>query len=335
MMKKALKIAALVLVCLVCGVFAAAMIAGNSLLNKISYEEAPEQTPEPAQIRQAAEQEGIVLPEESAPPEADDIVNLLLLGTDIKIPDSQDQGRSDCTMICSINKTEGSVTLISIERGIRVPVPSAYARWDGSCSDLITNVHAYLGDDYMLSIVEQCFNLELAGYAQVDFNTFQNVVDAIGGVDIELTSKEAEALNGYIYTNAKATHHMTEGLNHLDGYDALQYCRLRYTDSDWVRIDRQKNCIEACLKGIKGLSLKELYSLAEEVLPYIRTSLTKQEITELLLCGPKILENMELTKMTVPDYNWEGGFIKCDFDYESKKIANAIYGAGYEIESPY
>ena len=62
-------------------------------------------------------------------------------------------------------------------------------------------------------------------------------------VDAELTATEVSGLNGEVRTNARTRAKVTEGVNHLDGYDALQYSRLRYTDSDWKRIQRQRNVI--------------------------------------------------------------------------------------------
>lgn len=100
--------------------------------------------------------------------------------------------------------------------------------------------------------------MDVNRYVRVNFDSFADIIDAVGGVDIELTSLEAQGLNGEVRTNAYAKHKMYEGMNHLDGYDALQYSRLRYIDSDWKRIERQRNVIQAVVHKAQGLNLIEL-----------------------------------------------------------------------------
>lgn len=69
----------------------------------------------------------------------------------------------------------------------------------------------------------------------------------------------------------------------MDGYDALQYSRLRYIDSDWKRIERQRNVIQAVVHKAKDLSLLELNDVANTILPMINTNLSKTEILDLVL----------------------------------------------------
>ena len=140
-----------------------------------------------------------------------------------------------------------------------------------------------------------------------------------------LTEKEAMRLEGPL----KA------GINHMNGQTALAYCRLRSLDDDWVRQSRQRKCLEAVLKQVRRLGLKELNSLADTVLPLVHTNLSKTEIASLLMASPKIISSGSIGQMQVPDKNYQNGVIKCDFDYESKKISNFIYGTNYDITSPY
>ena len=90
------------------------------------------------------------------------IVNILLLGTDMKIPGTNDPGRCDCTMICSLNKATGEVKLIGFERAIGVPIP-------GYEDELLTYAYQYGAGPFMVETIEKCFNVDLAGYVHVGF----------------------------------------------------------------------------------------------------------------------------------------------------------------------
>ena len=314
-------------------IFLAIFLFASSKLNKISYDgssgsapvsdsgyssdPAVEATPVPTISVKEAEAAGFVLPKGEVK-EDKHVTNILFLGTDRKIPNTTDLGRADSTMLCSINTKTGDVKLVSFERGISVPVPEIGP-------DLLTHAYHWGGPNLSQSLIEQLFLLDLAGYAQVDFDTFPQIIDAIGGVDIELTEKEAMRLEGPL----KA------GINHMNGQTALAYCRLRSLDDDWVRQSRQRKCLEAMLKQVRRLGLKELNSLADTVLPLVHTNLSKTEIASLLMASPKIISSGSIGQMQVPDKNYQNGVIKCDFDYESKKISNFIYGTNYDITSPY
>ena len=151
--------------------------------------------------------------------------------------------------------------------------------------------------------------MDIAGYAHVDFDTFSQLVDAVGGVDIELTDAEAWALGA------------TTGWNHMDGKLALSYCRLRSIDSNWQRIARQRTTVQAILNQVRNMNLAELNALAETVLPLIHTDLSKAEITSLLLSAPKFLGSTA-EQMAVPDNNNQN----CDFQYETDRLRAFLYG---------
>ena len=310
--------------------FLSVFLYGVSKLSKISYDEPAAQTiietengqaQKPMTQKEVKEKiteeaitQSIALPQGNAESTAD-IVNVLLLGTDIRVPGTEDPGRADSTMLCSLNMKTGDVKLISFERGIYVPIPDMG-------QDLLTHAYHWGGAALSQSIIEQCFLLDVAGYAQVDFNNFKLVIDTIGGVDIELTESEAAALR------------LPAGLNHLNGAQALSYCRLRSVDSDWERQQRQRTTIAAALKQVRSLSLPELDSTMNTLLPLIHTNLSKTQISRLMLNAPKFIQG-DVSQLQVPDRNWNDGYIKCDFDYEHKKITNFIYGTDYALTSPY
>ena len=289
-MHKALRIILIILaVLLVLGGAAALFVSAK--LNRISYD-----APEPAAEHAGQSSE---IPENEKENKQDNkVITLLLVGSDNRIPFKDDIGRGDCEIICRLNPKLGTVRLVSIERAVGVPVQSR----DGGY-DLINHAYRYDGGAVLSQTVGELFHLDFDGYVNVDYEAFEAIVNAIGGVDIELTEIEADALNGQRLTNAHTQTFVHKGFNHLDGYDALQYCRLRYTDSDLVRVQRQRKCIEACMKQVKDLSLIERSNMADEVLPFVNTNLSKAELTKLLLMSPKFLKNIDIEGITIPENN--------------------------------
>ncbi len=253
------------------------------------------------------------------------VVNILLIGSDKRIPNTLDKGRADATMLLSLNKVTGAIKLISFERGISVPIP-------GHGYDQLNHSFNYGGAELTTQIVRECFLLDVVGYAHVDFETFADAIDAIGGVDVELTAVEAAALNGEWATNARTRSRVVEGLNHLDGYDALQFARERYTDSDWERVRRQRDVIQAVINKTKGLSVTELNDMINAVLPHINTDLTKAEIVSLMLEAPRFM-GVQAEQLTIPDkeHLWvaTGDYVYkygCDFQWCADTIREFIYG---------
>ena len=222
----------------------------------------------------------------------DDVLNVLLLGTDERSEEYSDNARSDCMMILSLNRKTHKIRLTSLERGIGVPI-------EGQEDDWLTHTFAYGGAALTLKTIQECFDLDVDRYVRVNFNAFEQIIDAIGGVDIELTALEAQGLNGEIYTNAITRNEVHEGWNHLDGYDALQYARQRFIDSDWQRIERQRNVISAAFEKVKTMSVFEWNNLLDTALPLVKTNFTKSEITSLLMDAPGFT-NSEIEQMTIP-----------------------------------
>lgn len=255
------------------------------------------------------------------------VINILFLGTDFAVGAEGTRGRADSNMLCSLNTRSGEIRLVSFERGIGVPVP-------GRGSDLLTHAYQWGGPELSRSIISQMFAVAVDGYAQVDFSSFAGIIDAIGGVDVELTEMEARALNGAIATNVWTWVEVHEGMNHLGGHDALEYCRLRSIDSDWHRQMRQRNVLEQIQKACRKMSLLRLLKLADEVLPLVHTDLSREDVKTILRALPKLMRG-DVAQLQVPDKNGSHGTIRCVPAYEARKIANFLYDAGYELKSPY
>ena len=104
-----------------------------------------------------------------------DVINILLLGTDMPIPGTDDTGRCDMTMLCSLNKKTGDVKLVGFERAIGVPVPKYE-------DDMLTHVFQYGGGEFMQETINKCFRVDVDAYIHVGYEMFPQVIDAIGGI---------------------------------------------------------------------------------------------------------------------------------------------------------
>ena len=153
----------------------------------------------------------------------DNVVNILLLGTDERTDEFNENARADAIMVMSLNTKEHTIKLISIERGIGVPVP-------GRNDDWITHTFRYGGAALTMQTVRDCFKLDVERYVRVNFNVVSKAIDKIGGVDIELTQAEAEHLNSAkknYYESGSDIQTVRAGTNHLNGDTAMAYARIR------------------------------------------------------------------------------------------------------------
>ena len=253
------------------------------------------------------------------------ILNILLIGTDERTEDFSENARGDSCMIMSVGKKDGSLKLASLERGMGVPILDG--KYKGQY-DWLTHTFRYGGADLMMREVRECFKVDVERYIRVNFTTFKKGIDSVGGIDITLTAAEA----AYVNTGTKRKIY-TAGENHLDSTAALVYARCRHIDSDWHRIERQRNVIQAVVTKTKDLSVGELNDLLNNVLPLVQTNLTRLEITELLLSAPKY-RGVQIKQTTIPISGSYGGMrglggrslFSVDFDTNAKALREFIYG---------
>lgn len=257
-------------------------------------------------------------------------MNILLIGTDERTENFSDNARGDSCMIMSIGKKDGSLKLASLERGMGVPILDG--KYKGQY-DWLTHTFRYGGADLMMREVRECFKVDVERYIRVNFTTFKKGIDSVGGIDVTLTADEAGYINGKI--DRKNVY--SAGLNHLDGSAALAYARCRKIDSDWHRIERQRNVIQAVVTKTKGLTIGELNDLLNNVLPIVQTNLSKLEITELLLLAPKY-RGAAIAQTTIPVSGSYGGMrglggrslFSVDFNTNAKALREFIYGVASE-----
>ncbi len=255
---------------------------------------------------------------EGSPFADEDVLNILLVSTDERTDAVNDwdafthlneldgtkattefssDARADSLILCSLNIKDDTIKLVSIERGTGVPI--LLDGYEGQY-DWITHTFRYGGVRLTMDTVEDCFNVQVDHYVRFNFNSFVQIVDAVGGIDLNLTEDEAKALNWEVPSNSMLIVKKVEpGWNHFDGYTALQYARLRAIDDDWHRVARQRTVIQAVLDRIKSASVTELNDLLDTALPVVQTNFTKTEIAALMVQLPSFL-GVTADQMTMP-----------------------------------
>ncbi|MBQ7801724.1 MAG: LCP family protein [Oscillospiraceae bacterium] len=265
--------------------------------------------------------------------EEEDVLNILVLGTDERTKELNVNARSDAMILVSINKKDNTVKLVSLERGMGVPILDG--QYEGNY-DILTHIFRYGGADLVTRTVREVLKVDVDYYVRFNFYAVKQIVDMVGGIDMELTAAEASRLNGSdISKNATTDDQKTlvEGMNHLDGGVTLAFARLRSIDSDWRRIERQRKVIIAMVDALKDSTLTELNDLVTEALPMVQTNLTKLEIAELMLYAPKFL-SASFDQMTIPKQGTYGGatglhgqgMFAPDYELNSQILHDFLYG---------
>ena len=253
-----------------------------------------------------------------------DVMNILLVGTDERTEGFVEACRADINILVSINKAEKTVKLVSFSRGIAIKMTDG--PYKGSY-EWLTNAQRWAGPIAVMQEFENNFKIKLDRYVRVNFNTVEVIVDEMEGLNLELTEQEVK------YFKSHRDWDFEVGMNNLNGWQALQYARLRGVDDDWHRMERQRKCIMAVVNQLKGSSFSELNELCDIVLPLVQTNLTKLEIAELILYSPNFLKS-EFDQMTIPIPNSYGGMAcfsgvsgwALDYNKNNKALHEFLFG---------
>lgn len=180
-------------------------------------------------------------------------------------------GRSDCIIILSLNEETNEVKMTSVYR-------DTYVKVDGYGYTKINHAYAYGGAKLAMNTLNKNLDLNIKEFVTINFGVVEDVVDAVGGVQIYVTSAEATQIPGL----TKA------GTYNLNGKQALAYGRTRNVDSDYKRTERMRTVIEAVFNKVKKMSLTKLNKLVDKILPEVKTNIKMAEITEMLTILPSI-----------------------------------------------
>lgn len=269
------------------------------------------------------------------------VFNILLIGTDDRTTEFSDNARGDTCILLSINRETNQIHLVSFERAIGVKIP--YGEYEGQW-DWLTHMFWYGGPRMMTQVIRDNFKIDVTRYIRVNIHTFMELVDSVGGVDIDMTEAECNNINHpegtFTAGNIKGMHvedtvqqDLVPGVNHLNGATAMCYARLRAIDDDWHRVERQRKVILAAVQNLKKLSITELDELLNNVLPLIQTNLTESDIASLLPEAGTFV-NMDYDTITFPlkrTYGLMDGMcsrkvLALDFETNSQELQSFLYG---------
>lgn len=209
-------------------------------------------------------------------PNIKDYHNIVFLGVDSQTNDLDEDTRSDSIIVASINKKTKDVKLVSIYRDTYSSIPDCGLT-------KINHSYSYGGPILTMTTLNRNFDLNITDFVCINFRGLANMVDIVGGVDIEIREDELENLNAYIgdmnrINGGKSPRFKSAGKHTLDGNQAVAYSRIRFTSGgDFRRTERQRTVILGIMEKAKANPIV-LYNLAIEILPDIHTSLTKSEL---------------------------------------------------------
>ncbi len=178
------------------------------------------------------------------------IENILIIGTDT----ASFSGRSDVMILASLNHNTRKLNMVSFYRAANVNIP-------GYGQGLLNSAYAYGGADLLIRTIEDNFRVPINGYVIFNFNSFIKSIDVMGGVSLYLSNAEAAALGMY------------PGYNWASSSQALGYVRLRKIDTDFNRMGRQRQVLDAVLNQLSACSAVTIYNVATVILPSVVTDL--------------------------------------------------------------
>jgi LCP family protein required for cell wall assembly len=225
------------------------------------------------------------------------ITNILLLGTDAR--PGEDKSRSDAMMILTLDNKNKSIKLTSLNRDTFVDIP-------GHGEQKLTHAYVYGEAEMLIDTIEQNFELDIQHYATVDFNSFIDVIDALGGVEVEVQKSEIRELNKFIPETYRWSKNkdkgsieyiQNSGKQKLNGYQALSFSRIRKNDSTAERDRRQRDVIQALINEAKDLPKSKYPGVVNSLLPYVKTNMNPNTIislgTQLIGIGNLDLKSLE------------------------------------------
>ena len=216
--------------------------------------------------------------------------NFALFGVDSREGELASGTNSDTIIICSINRRTNDVKLVSVY---------TYLNDSTGTYRKATETYAAGGAERAISMLNMNLDLDITDFVTVDFNAIVELVDLMGGIDLDITEEELQWVNGYCVENQAVTGVSytpleSAGYQHVNGIQALAYCRIRYTDGwDFKRTERQRTVLLKLFDKAREQGVASIGNLVKEMLPHISTSLSTTELISLAagLNGYQLADN--------------------------------------------
>ncbi|EOU2058787.1 Regulatory protein MsrR [Clostridium perfringens] len=230
----------------------------------------------------------------------DGIANIALFGIDAT---DGNVGRSDAIMIATVDKIHNKLKLTSIMR-------DSYVDIQGHGKDKINHAYAFGGHELALKTLNENFDLNLKDFATVNFSSLPKIIDSIGGIDLGIRNDELQYINNYIgdlntLNKTNVSNITSAGTQHVNGTQALAYCRIRYTaGGDGERTERQRIVLSKLFDKFSKISPTKYPSILNELMPMITTSLSSSDILGLAKTVASISESgLEQERFPKDDYS--------------------------------
>jgi len=259
------------------------------------------------------------------------VQNILLIGVDRRVSD--ESSRSDTMLMLSIDRVNKKIKFTSFMRDLWVDIPdSGYAKLNAACT--------YGGAQLVMDTIEYNFNIRIDNYILVDFEVFTKIVDKLGGVDVEVTEKESEYMKSNVRENGKPLNVEAGESVHLNGAEALWYCRIRKLDSDFMRTFRQRKVMTSIFEKVKNAKISELKDLVTAILPSIETDLSPKALTRLSIGSLLSYIRYDVEQARIPaDDTWQSATKKgqsvllADLDINKTFLEDFLYSEDKDVEN--
>ena len=264
----------------------------------------------------------------------EDVINVLVIGLDTRDAasitgnletDNVTATRSDTIMLVSVNTRTHRITLTSFLRDTYVQIPGVGAQRLG-------HAFAFGQAPLLIQTLKQNFNVQVDYYVYLNFYIFIDIVEAMGGLDVELSAEEIYTMNRAYLSEVNKLYNRPEGTDylpetpgyvtesgyhdpktyHLNGYQALGYVRNRYDKApdgdlyDWSRLYRQKHTLELMKEKAKSLSIGQLDDLAKLVMSKLTTNMDRTLIASLIMNAMDYMK-YELVTQNTPELSTADG----------------------------
>ena len=204
-------------------------------------------------------------------------LNVALFGLD-KRENVEEMGtRSDTIIIASLNRETKEVKMSSVYR-------DTLLQMDDGTYNKANAAYAFGEEEEAVAMLNRNLDMDITHYVTVDFSAMVDMIDAVDGIDVEVTEEEIPYLNNYaceiIENTGVDTWGITEpGYQHLTGVQATAYARIRATEGDdYRRTERQRLVLTKIAEKAQAVSLSSLNMMIDRVLPKVRTNFTLPEI---------------------------------------------------------
>ncbi len=261
-----------------------------------------------------------------------EVINILLIGSDASAEEAgranvMDKGNTDVMMLVSVNPVKKTIKLISFMRDSYTYMDQfdRYAKLNAACANG--------GAGYLIETIENDYKIEIDGYVMVDFDSFKQVIDVLGGVRVDVPDYVANHLS-----KGAKTPPFPRGKNALlNGEQALKFSRVRYSDKDGdiSRVARQRQVINSLINRCKGATLSEINAVADVILANVRTNISQKAILGYAAKAVKDgWANFTITEMTMPTPDARYGYNSratawiwvVDYPLVAQKLQLELYG---------